>query len=378
MLGISFATLAESQATVVFEAGQLGYHTFRIPAMVVAGSGDILAFAEARKTSAHDNGEIDLVLRRSTDQGVTWGDLQIVGSLAGHTYGNPTPIVDKDGTIHLLATSNHAEDSKHPIREGKSRDIRRVHYQRSDDHGWTWTPPREITQEVTTPGADWRWYATGPGHGIQLTQGPHAGRLLAPANHSDHDRSADSPHEARNASHVLISDDHGKTWRVGGKVPTTGPNVRPWEATLAQRPDGRVLLNARNQPVDHAPRVQAISEDGGETFAEPYLVPELIEPRESGIGCQGALLRVGDMLLLSNPADTERRRRLTVRLSKDNAQTWSEGIVVWEHAAGYSDLALLSNGTIGVLYENGEENYRHRITFKTLQRPQPQTQPANE
>ncbi len=366
-------TITGPQRVTVFQRGDDNYAAFRIPALTVAGNGEVLAFAEARRVGDRDQGDIDLVLRRSTDGGATWSDLQLVGERGEHTYGNPTPILARDNTIHLLTTSNHGEDVKHAIRAGTSHDIRRVHYQRSTDHGHTWTPPREITDQATPVGADWRWYATGPGHGIQLTHGPHAGRLVAPANHSDHDRPTDSPQEATNASHVLLSDDGGQTWRVGGIVPATGPQIRPWEATVAQLPDGRIVLNARNQPVDAAPRVQAVSDDGGESFGPPRLVPELVEPSRFSGGCQGSLLYDAGrgVLWFSNPAATEQRENLTVRRSDDGGQTWNAGVVIHAGPSGYSDLTLLPDGTLGLLFENGETRYNGRISFVRVEASSP-------
>ncbi len=357
--------------TVVYRAGEKEYHTFRIPAVVVAKNGEILAFAEARRNSDRDSGDIDLVLKRSADAGATWSALQIVGDLDANTYGNPTPIVTRDGVIHLLTTSNDGRDMKRAIRDGKSHDIRRVHYQRSDDNGKTWSVPREITAEATGRGADWRWYATGPGHGIQLLRGKYAGRLIAPCNHSNNTKEAADQQESTNAAHVLYSDDDGKTWNVGGILSSSGTTIRPWESTAVELIDGRLHLNARNQPVGAYPRVCAHSDDGGESFGPVAHAAELIEPN---LGVQGALLRVAatdagdsiDRIVFSNPASLDARRRMTVRSSFDETKTWNAGRVVWPGPAGYSDMAKLPDGTIGLLYENGDTRYSERITFARL------------
>ena len=357
--------------TVVFDAGEAGYHTFRIPALVVAGNGDLLAFAEARKANATDTGDIDLVLRRSTDGGDSWSNLEIVGDLGDRTYGNPTPIVADDGTIHLLTISNDGRDYKRIIREGTSHDIRRVHYQKSTDHGETWTEPKEITDQATPEGADWRWYAVGPGHGIQLIRGEHAGRLIVPANHSDHDRPASGDQEATNTSHVLYSDDAGETWHVGGMVRTDDPSFRPWESIAVELTDGRVYLNTRNQTTANKLRVEAFSDDGGETFGPPALAEELLDPHSPTLGVQASVLRYaatdrGDdqnRLLFSNPAARDARERMTVRSSFDEARTWNDGRLIHAGPSGYSDLARLPDGRIGLIYENGKDKYHERITF---------------
>jgi sialidase-1 len=157
---------------VPFRSGTAGYDTFRIPAVLMAERGTLLAFAEGRKDSAADYGDIDTVLRRSSDGGCTWDALQVVADGAGDTLGNPTPVLDpRTGLVSLLLCRT----------TGRSQN-RRVYVLHSADDGADWTQPREITSSVKRP--DWRWYATGPGHAIALRRGPHPGRLLAPGNHS--------------------------------------------------------------------------------------------------------------------------------------------------------------------------------------------------
>lgn len=369
--GLHAQTATLTPGTTVFKRGTEGYVAFRIPAIVLTARGDLLAFAEARKTGMSDTGNIDVVLRRSIDNGVTWSALQIVGEIGDSTYGNPVPIVAKDGTIHLVTTSNHAEDSKAPIVAGTSHDIRRVHYQKSTDDGETWTTPREITKEATNPGEDWRWYATGPVHGIQLERGDHAGRLIVPCDHSDHSFDPTKTDQRdQNAAHILYSDDQGKTWQVGGEMHTISDSIRPWESTAVELTDGRVYLNARNEGKTVQPRAQAYSSDGGETLGETTLAPELIEPEPNSV--QGALLRVsakdkGDAtnrILFSNPAATDSRRLLTVRSSFDETETWNEGRVIHKGPSAYSDMVLLPNGEIGILYEGGAKFKFEKIIFK--------------
>jgi len=84
-----------------------GYACFRIPAVVKTVEGTLLAFAEGRVNHCGDAGDIDIVLKRSTDGGRTWGPLQVVNEGAGDTHGNPAPIVDRGtGRIVLAETYN--------------------------------------------------------------------------------------------------------------------------------------------------------------------------------------------------------------------------------------------------------------------------------
>lgn len=174
------ASAAALPASVPFRAGREGYASFRIPAVVVTQAGTLLAFCEGRVDSARDWGHIDIVLKRSTDGGRTWGPLNVCASNGVHLSGNPAPVVLDTGRILLVHIRSAASASEDAILRGQVSDAdgRRVWVQHSDDDGVTWTGPREITESVKRPG--WRWYATTPGHAVQLS----TGRVVVPANHT--------------------------------------------------------------------------------------------------------------------------------------------------------------------------------------------------
>jgi len=317
--------------TELFISGQEGYHTFRIPALVVTLQGTVLAFCEGRKHSSSDAGDIDLVLKRSPDGGRTWGPLQMVWDDGENTIGNPCPVVDREtGTVWLAFCWNND----------------RVFVTKSSDEGKSWSTPREITAAVKP--ADWTWYATGPGHGLQL----RSGRLLIPCDH----RLAGGGEVMY--SHVFYSDDHGATWQRGGSL---GENTD--ECMAVETEDGSVYLNMRSYHGKNR-RAYAWSGDGGETWSEVQLDEALIEPV-----CQASLIRFTDpehpgrnCVLFANPASTQ-RERLTVRRSYDEGRTWTAGRVLYEGPSAYSDLGVLPDGTIGCLYERGVEHPYEKITW---------------
>ncbi len=190
----------------VFTAGSDGYNAFRIPAIVTTLQGTVLAFCEGRRGSVSDYGDIDLVLKRSTDKGETWSPLQLVIDDGTYSCNNPAPIVDKtSGTIVLVFTKHPGEDTESEILNGTAPPCT-VWVTRSTDDGLTWSSPVDITQQVSNPA--WRWFATGPGHGIQL----HNGRILVPCNHSL------GPSEDTWFSHAIASDDAGNTWQTLGRA----------------------------------------------------------------------------------------------------------------------------------------------------------------
>jgi sialidase-1 len=341
---------ADDRFTIdVFTSGTGGYHTYRIPSLLATPRGTLLAFCEGRKTGPADDGDIDLLLRRSDDRGRTWGPSRLVhedGGTRPVTIGNPCPVVDATtGTIWITFC----------------RDNDDVIVTSSRDDGRTWAAPRTITGSVKKPG--WTWYATGPGVGIQLVRGPHAGRLVIPC---DHREAVDG--KPVMSSHVFFSDDHGQTWSLGGTV-----DRHTDECQVVELDDGVLLINMRNywgrdggRPDRGGMRAVARSRDGGATWSPLAFDRTLIEPV-----CQASLIampRPGRpaerLLVFSNPASTTARRALTVRVSDDGGKNWPIAIPVEAGPAAYSCLAPLDEGRVGLLYERGKSAH---ITFTVLQ-----------
>ncbi|MBP2325932.1 sialidase-1 [Kibdelosporangium banguiense] len=354
------ATPSQGCTSVPYTSGTAGYHTFRIPAVVRAASGALLAFAEGRVESAGDTGAIRVVLRRSYDGGCSWGPMTVVSTNGDATAGNPAPVVLPGGDIVLLTTRN-GRVTEREIMSGtvSAEDSRRVFVQRSRDNGRTWSPAREITQVAKKP--DWRWYATGPGHAIVL----RGGRIVVPANHSAAPPagSADVGTEAKYyGGHDLISDDGGRTWRIGFTEDRTDVNVASNETTVAQLPDGRLYFNSRNQGALGG-RVDTVSTDGGESLAAPYRPQTTL----TGPKVQGSVLQTTHprVLLFSGPADPAVRRSMAVRVSGDQGRTWRQGHVVSAGPAAYSDLVQLG-GSVGLLYETGVNGPYETITFTRI------------
>jgi len=349
--GISFLNHLTAQPFIsqkdIFVSGTDGYHTYRIPSIIVSPKGTILAFCEGRKNRRADTGDIDLVLKRSFDGGKIWQSLQIVRDEGLNVCGNPCPVVDREtGTIWLLMTHNLGSDDEREIWEQTGEGTRTVWITKSVDDGATWSLPKNIT--ASTKAKNWTWYATGPGVGIQLS----SGRLVIPCDHGEAQTN-------KYFSHIIFSDDHGQTWQIGG---TAGDKTN--ECQVVERVDGSLLLNMRNYS-NHRLRALATSADAGLNWSAvtyDFMLPEPI--------CQASLLRFTDeecgdrnRILFSNPASNTSRILMTVRLSYDEAKTWPVAKILHPGPAAYSCLTILPDQTIACLYERGEESPYEKITF---------------
>ncbi|MGW7254442.1 exo-alpha-sialidase [Streptomyces sp. NPDC054834] len=358
----SAADSADFEQQVLFKASQdPGYACFRIPAIVRTAKGTLLAFAEGRVLNCGDAADIDIVVKRSADGGRTWSPLRVVTEGAGDTHGNPAPIVDRaTGRVLLAETYNTGRTDSGSCQVPCDRT---PHLQYSDDDGLTWSEPRDLSPEILPP--DWNsWYATGPVHGIQLTRGRHAGRLVFGVNTETWNGSRVTANHAA----LIVSDDDGDHWRAGATdtwpIAADGTfRQKPSELTLTERADGSVLVSGREQDgTDLGHRTQTVSRDGGDSFATPFRdLPDLYAPQ-----VQGSTLRLGDRILLACPGDPDRRRTMMIRSSYDGGRTWDSvdrGTVVTTDWSGYSDLVRVDHDTVGLMYEGGAVDARDEIRF---------------
>ncbi|RRK02124.1 FAD-dependent oxidoreductase [Opitutaceae bacterium TAV3] len=341
------------ELTPVFEAARLGYKRARIPALVCTDAGTLLAFCDVRRAPG-DWSEIDTAISRSTDQGRTWSPPTIIARSGGQgkPATNPTPIVGSNGTIHFLYQYTYNQT---------------LHITSTDD-GLTWSAPNDITAVTESFRTEYNWkvFAPGPGHGIRLDTGPHAGRLLVPVWMCDPGGTSIPGGDHRpSCVATLYSDDEGRTWHRGAiAIHNSKKHVNPSENALAQLSDGRVYLNARSETPCHR-RLVTTSPDGATNWTPATFDTALYEPV-----CMASVLSLNDprtgkkVLLFCNPDSrydpTEYnlvrfspRENGVVKLSYDDGKTWAHSRVIDAGPFSYSDLAASPDGTIYCLYECG-------------------------
>ncbi|MFT3824187.1 MAG: sialidase family protein [Chitinophagaceae bacterium] len=345
---------ATLDSSIVFLPQEGVYASMRIPALVISKKGTLLTFCEARIHNASDWGEMDLVLRRSMDGGKTWGPYQVIGTRReGGPTGNPAPVVDNNGTIHLLF----------------QRDYATAYYTRSTDDGNTWSEPTEITYafEKFKTQYNWNVLATGPGHAIQLQNG----RLLVPVWLANSKKL--TPHRTHSPTCIatVYSDDGGNTWQGGVIAADSSADFKnPNENMAVQLDDGTVMLNVRTGSTVHR-RAVLYSADGISNWSAPVYDTTLFDPV-----CMASIIKVPvskdgkqHVLVFTNPDSRDipknPRRNLVAKLSYDQGKSWTVQKVIEPGAAGYSDLTVGPDGTIYCLYEtNRGKDWNYGLMLK--------------
>ncbi len=348
----------------LFTAGEdPAYKIYHIPGIVVTAKGSVLAWCEARKRPAgvSDWDDIRILLRRSTDDGKTWSAPKSIANVEGPkqknpfalkmknvdpndvTYNNPVLIADKDGAVHMLFCLEYE----------------RVFYQRSDDDGVSWSQPSEITAafEPFKKHYDWKVLATGPNHSIQLK----TGRLVVPVWLST--GTGGNAHRP-SVTATIYSDDQGKTWKAGDiAVPCTEEWINPNETVAIELNDGSVMLNVRSESKAHR-RLVTTSKDGATGWSRPKFDAALLEPI-----CMGGIVRYNhggqSLILFSNPHNLDKekgkpepgqsrdRKNVSVKISRDEGQTWPVNKLIENGPSMYSDIAVTPSGAILCFYGRG-------------------------
>jgi sialidase-1 len=360
---LPMATATPDVEHVLALRGAGGYRQYRIPALAVSRQGTLLAAYDGRPNLDDLPNPIDLLLRRSTDNGRTWGSQQVVRTGVGlNGYGDPSLLVDVDtGRIFMFhAAGTHAGFFEAAAGMAPDDQVQHCDLSFSDDDGLTWQHRRLTAQlKLRPPVRPCEPAITGifaaAGQGIQIHTGPFRGRLVQQF-------VVLAGGEIMAAS--AFSDDHGECWTLGDLIGARTHGFSPNENKVAALQDGRLLLHSRGTPR----RLAATSDDGGATWSALVPIEDLPDP-----GDNGSLVRfdglpsvtsfagdaTGSWLLTTNNQDTALRRNTVISLSTDDGRSWPAKLVLCPGSSAYSTAARLPDGNIGVLYER--QGYREIV-----------------
>jgi len=318
----------DTTQTTVYQGRVLPpFDIYRLPSLVKTSNGTLLAFAEKRP-GFFDDGDKDVVVKRSFDNGDTWSDLIVIDSNEKNSSSNPAPIYDEINDRVVLVFSHFSGS------EVNASD-NRLYVSFSDDDGATWTERKDISSVIPNPD---KLFLPGPGHAIQLQHPPYVGRLVVPA------------WAMTGYVQLIYSDDFGDTWHLGAQSTAEAVGTRINETTITELNNGAVYVVARNAGGDSDKvKSENVSYDGGVTFAQLFTETD----KFPGPVVQGALLTFSDdLILFSTPTDNSSRKRMGIIASNNSGETWGEPLILSDDAAAYNDMAKIDENTVGVLVES--------------------------
>ncbi|CAF0755329.1 unnamed protein product [Adineta ricciae] len=320
------------QETIVFARGEGNYYCVRIPSVMTTVKGTLIAFGEARMFTCQDNTDIDIVYKRSLDNGRTWSDLQVLyrGNSSGENFnwvGNFAPVQLKYNQRILVP---FCRNNLVPMQTY------------SDDDGLTFAPP-QIIPNIAKP--NWKWLALGPPSGILL----QSNRILVPG---DYSINSNVRAGSLSTGFVMLNDFNGQIdkWYLGGEYNLDNYYPNEGQAVELLPSNNSIFINARSHTTK---RIGAYSTNGGITFDKVTVLNTLVEPLH---GCEGSTLYHPStrQLFYSGLAVTSNiRANLSLHISNDNGETWSYIKAICPGPSGYSSLTTLTDQSIGMLYEKG-------------------------
>lgn len=339
ILLLMFCLSVNANELTLFKSGENNTHTYRIPAIVTALNGDLIAACDARIENSRDliwSQDIHIVIKRSSDNGKTWTPVETVSDFGhGKPASDPSFILDRsNGDIYCFY--NFMDQKNAPKKF-------RLYYQKSSDHGKTWSGARDITKDITPANWENNFMFITSGRGIQTSKGEFLHTLV---------------NLKTKGLYLFGSRDHGKTWEL--KPAKISPAD---ESKIVELSDGTLLINSRVNGSGF--RWFHESKDDGLNWTS-YKKDSLIDPSCNASIISYTSIKDGfskNRLLFSNCDSSKGRKNLTIKISYDDGKSWSKGFVVEKGSAAYSSMTVCKDGSIGILYET--KGYKE-ISFKRI------------
>ena len=330
--------------TTLLRPGDYNSTNYRIPAVITARDGSIVAVTDKRKYNNGDLPEdIDILCNVSKDGGHTWTEPYTIAYGTGYKqgYGDCALALtnDENGIIAAFVGGPGFWGST-------PTDPLRMYISRSHDNGMTWSEPEDITHFVygaeceDEERKEWLGGFFGSGNGL-LTS---TGRIMfVIAMRENNTREVI-------CNHAVYSDDNGQTWQVSGRASVGGD-----EAKVTELVDGRILMSIRRNGY----RWYNISEDGGVTWQETTSEwTDIVAP-----ACNGDLIRYTSVndgydknRLLHSVPEGSSRKNVTVYVSYDEGESWQTKKCIVPYNSAYSSLCVLPDNTIGLYVEEAYQN----------------------
>jgi sialidase-1 len=255
---------------------------------------------------------------------------------------NPATLVDRQtGKVWLFYLRGKPGANTNTARPGTDDIL--ILARTSTDQGRTWSEPLDLTT-TTRDFADgkWRTSVVGPGGAVQ----DRRGRLIIPLWRFE-------PYSV----FAAFSEDQGQTWQRG----QIAPGLDGDECQLVELSDGRLLMDVRQQKEPH--RFHIFSGDGGRTWSAPQ-PGQTVSPVCCAIERLPAAAGTDerDRILWTGPKGPK-RANLVVRVSADDARTFPAEKLIYSGPAAYSDLTILPDRSVGVLYERGTQHAYEFLSF---------------
>ena len=336
------------QQAFLWTASHTQTRYYRIPTILTTADGGIVALTDFRYDNTEDLGKpasghkIDVMMRKSMDNGATWSAEQAVAvgdgsTVAGYGYGDPAIVRTNSGKLICLMAAG-----KNSYPNG----MLHMAYAESTDNGATWTAPADIFNDIDKGGVTFQSVFTTAGKGITFSNGRVAFAMNGKVNGTTND-------------YILYSDDEGASWKIVPSPAFTGGD----ESKLEIMNDNSLLISVRRggwNSMANRGYNRTTGDASGDGISS-WGTQGTWDNTMNANGCNADILYYSrstegkpDIMLHTLTKDFNTYRRdLRLYMSIDQGATWTEVYKLQPGFAAYSSMQKLANGDLAIIYEDG-------------------------